>query len=180
VLGVLLTNLLLARQPLYALADWASQRVPEYLGLQPGQARLLNDDRALDHLHRADRASLLTALVLRAARAFAIDLSEQHQDTTTVTFSGEYAHQAPAKQADRPPRITFGYNKDHQSDLKQLLYSVTITADGAVPVHCKTYDGNTTDDQVHRDTWLFLRAIIGHSDFLYVADSKLCTRENMA
>src|SRR5438067_3092670 len=183
VLGVLLTNLLLARQPLYALSAWAARRVPEPLGLQPGQAHLLNDDRAgraLDHLHRADRASLLTALVLRAVAAFAIDLSEQHQDTTTVTFSGAYAHQAPAEQADRPPRITFGYNKDHRPDLKQLLYSVTITADGAVPVHCKTYDGNTSDDQVHRDTWLFLREIIGHSDFLYVADSKLCTRENMS
>jgi transposase len=182
VLGVLLANLLLARQPLYAIAGWASRRVPEHLGLQAGQAGLLNDDRAgraLDHLHKADRASLLTALVLRAVREFAIDLSEQHQDTTTVTFSGEYAHQAPAEQADRPPRITFGYNKDHRPDLKQLLYSVTITADGAVPVHCKTYDGNTSDDQVHRDTWLFLRSIIGHSDFLYVADSKLCTRENM-
>ncbi|HJT77505.1 MAG TPA: IS1634 family transposase [Gemmataceae bacterium] len=182
VLGVLLTNLLLARQPLYALADWAGRRVPEHLGLQPGQARLLNDDRAgraLDHLHRADRASLLTALVLRAVAEFDIDLSEQHQDTTTVTFSGEYAHQAPAEQPDRPPRITFGYNKDHRPDLKQLLYSVTISADGAAPVHCKTYDGNTTDDQVHRDTWLFLRQIVGHSDFLYVADSKLCTRENM-
>jgi transposase len=182
VLGVLLTNLLLARQPLYALADWASRRVPEHLGLQPGQVDLLNDDRAgraLDHLHKADRASLLTALVRRAVTTFAIDLSEQHQDTTTVTFAGQYANQAPAEQTGRPPRITFGYNKDHRPDLKQLLYSVTITADGAVPVHCKTYDGNTTDDQVHRDTWLFLRGLLGHSDFLYVADSKLCTRDNM-
>lgn len=56
---------------------------------------------------------------------------------------------------------------------------MTITADGAVPVHCQIYDGNTADDQVHRDTWNFLRAILGHSDFLYVADSKLCTRANM-
>ncbi|MGH7751424.1 MAG: IS1634 family transposase [Gemmatimonadales bacterium] len=183
VLGVLLANLLLARQPLYALADWASRRVPEHLGLRPGQAAWLNDDRAgraLDHLHQADRASLLTALVRRAVTAFAIDLSELHQDTTTVTFSGGYAHQAPAEQANRPPRITFGYNKDHRPDLKQLLYSVTITADGAVPVHCKTYDGNTSDDQVHGDTWLFLRDLIGHSDFLYVADSKLCTRANLS
>src|SRR4029077_16215649 len=97
----------------------------------------------------------------------------------TVTLSGAYADQGPAEQSHRPPRITFGYNKDHRPDLKQLLYSITITADGAVPVHCKTYDGNTTDDAVHIDTWDFLRKIIGHVDFLYVADSKLCTRENM-
>jgi transposase len=181
-LTLLVTNLLLARQPLYALAAWSARRVPEHLGLQPGQASLLNDDRcgrALDHLQRADRASLLTALVLRAVGAFAIDLSELHQDTTTVTFTGDYAGQPPAAQPERPPRITFGYNKDHRPDLKQLLYSISITADGAVPVHCKTYDGNTSDDQVHRDTWDFLRQIVGHSDFLYVADSKLCSRDNL-
>ena len=79
-----------------------------------------------------------------------------HQDTTTVTFSGDYTGQLPAGRVDRPPRITFGYNKDHRPDLKQLLFSITITADGAVPVHCKTYDGNTTDDQVHLDGRLFI------------------------
>jgi transposase len=181
-LGVLLTNLLIARQPLYAIPAWVARRVPEHLGLRPDQLPLLNDDRigrALDHLHRSDRASLLTALVTHVVREFDIDLSELHQDTTTVTFHGNYADQPPAEQTERPPRITFGYNKDHRPDLKQLLYSITISDDGAVPVHCKIYDGNTTDDQVHQDTWSFLRQIIGHANFLYVADSKLCTRDNM-
>ena len=183
VLGLFVTNLLLARQPLYALADWAARRVPQHLGLDPGQAQLLNDDRlgrALDHLHRADRATLLTALVRHAVTQFAIDLDEFHQDTTTVTFSGDYANQRPADDPQRPPRITFGYNKDHRPDLKQLLYSVTLSADGAVPLHCKTYDGNTSDDQVHRDTWSFFRHLLGHSDFRYVADSKLCSRDNLS
>jgi transposase len=182
VLGVLLSNLLLARQPLYAIAAWIARRVPEHLGLHADQLSLFNDDRigrALDHLRRADRASLLTALVVHAVRAFSIQMSEFHQDTTTATFSGVYSGQPAADAANRPPRITFGYNKDHRPDLKQLLYSITISADGAVPVHCKIYDGNTTDDQVHIDTWTFLREIIGHSDFLYVADSKLCSRANM-
>jgi transposase len=182
-LSVLLGNLLLARQPLYAIPAWIARRVPDHLGLRPDQARLFNDDRigrALDHLHRADRASLLVALVSHAVRVFGIDLEQLHQDTTTVTLHGQYADQPDADQAGRPPRITFGYNKDHRPDLKQLLYSITISADGAVPVHCKLYDGNTTDDQVHIDTWDFLRRIIGHGDFLYVADSKLCTRDNMS
>ena len=147
VLCLLVTNLLLARQPLYALPHWAARWAPEFLGLQPGQAALLNDDRlgrALDHLRRADRASLLIALVQQVVGEFAIDRSEFHQDTTTVTFSGDYAAQAEANRADRPPRITFGYNKDHRPDLKQLLYSITISADGAVPLHCKLYDGKAT------------------------------------
>jgi len=182
-LNVLLTNLVIARQPLYAIPQWAQRRVPQHLGLLPEQLTLLNDDRigtALDHLHRADRASLLTALVTHVVREFAINLDEFHQDTTTVTFSGDFANQPVTEQAGRPPRITFGYNKDHRPDLKQLLYSITISADGAVPIHAKTYDGNTTDDSVHIETWSFLKQIVGKADFLYVADSKLCSRENMS
>jgi transposase len=182
-LGALVTNLLLARRPLYGFPDWAARRVPEYLGLAPDQAGLLGDDRlgrALDRLYRADRASMLTVLVVQAVREFDIGLGQMHNDTTTVTFSGAYRNQEPAAQRDRPPRITFGYNKDHRPDLKQLLFSITVSADGAVPVHCKTYDGNVTDDQVHIETWTFLRELLGHADFLYVADCKLCTRDNMS
>jgi transposase len=182
VLGVLLSNLLLARQPLYGIAAWASTFVPEHLGLLPGQAARLNDDRcgrSQDHLYRADRASLFTAITLVVIRVFQLELRQFHQDTTTVTVSGEYREQAPAQQTERPARITHGYNKDHRPDLKQLLYNRTITADGAVPVHCKIHDGNTTDDAVHRDTWLALCGLVGSSDFLYVADSKLCNRDDM-
>jgi hypothetical protein len=180
-LCALVTNLLLARRPLYGLSEWAVRRVPEHLGLLPGQAGLLGDDRlglALDRLYRADRASLLTALVVRAVRAFWVELRQTHHDTTTVTFAGAYRGQAPAEELDRPPRITFGYNKDHRLDLKQLLFSITVSADGAVPVHCKTYDGNVTDDQVHIETWDFLCQVVGHADFLSVADCKLCARQH--
>jgi transposase len=182
VLGVLLTNLLLAREPLYGISAWAASFAPEHLGLLPSQASLLNDDRcgrALDHLHRADRASLLTAVILRAVRLFQLTLKQMHQDTTTVTCSGDYQGQPPADKADRPARITRGYNKDHRPDLKQLLYNRTVTSDGAVPIHCKVHDGNTSDDSVHRQTWLELQKLVGSSDFLYVADSKLCTKDNM-
>jgi transposase len=148
------------------------------LGLQPGQAALLGDDRLGRGLDRLDRASLLTALVARAVREFQVELRQTHNDTTTVAFAGAYRNRQPAEQRDRPPRITFGYNKDHRPDLKQLLFSITVSADGAVPVHCKTYDGNVTDDQVHVETWDFLPELVGHADFLYVAGCKLCTRDN--
>ena len=54
-----------------------------------------------------------------------------------------------------------------------------VSADGAIPVHYKLYDGNKTDDKVHIETWKTVREIAGRPDFTYVADSKLCTRENM-
>jgi transposase len=161
------------------MTAWASGFVPEHLGLLPEQLARLNDDRfgrALDHLFRADRASLLTAVVLATIRLFQLTLKEMHQDTTTLTFSGEYASQAAAEPSSRPVRITRGFNKDHRPDLKQLLYNRTVTADGAVPIHCKIHDGNTADSKVHKRTWLELCEIVGTADFLYVADSKLCDR----
>jgi len=181
-LGILVTNLLLARQPLYDLANWLANHVPEQLGLTTEQLPFFQDDRfghALDQLYRADRAALLFALVRNAVRVFQIDLKQFHNDTTTVTVSGVYNDQPAAETLTRAPRITFGFNKDHRPDLKQLLYSVTISNDGAVPVHAEIYDGNTSDTQVHIEAWDFLRELTGRVDFLYVADSKLCTHENM-
>jgi hypothetical protein len=72
-----------------------------------------------------------------------------------------------------------GHSKDHRPDLKQLIYSLTISADGAVPVHYKTYPGNRTDDTTHIQTWTTLCGIAGRNDFLYVADCKVCSDEQL-
>jgi transposase len=183
ILCALLSNLLLARQPLYAVSSWAATFVPEHLGLLPGQALLLNDDRcgrALDHLWRSDRASLFTAIAVGAIRNYELAMKQFHQDTTTVTVTGEYAGQLPANAAPRPTRICRGYNKDHRPDLKQLVYDRIVTSDGAVPIHCKVRDGNITDDTVHQQNWSTLHELVGNSNFLYVADSKLASKENLA
>lgn len=65
-------------------------------------------------------------------------------------------------------------------DLKQLLFILTTDADGGVPVHFRCADGNTTDVRTHIETWNSLRALAGRADFLYVADSKLCSADNMS
>jgi transposase len=182
ILCVLLSNLLLCREPLYAMSSWAASFVPSSLGLLPGQAALLNDDRcgrAADHLFRSDRASLFTAIVLGAIKNYELGLRQFHQDTTTITVSGEYTNQVPASDSNRPARISRGYNKDHRPELKQLVYDRTITADGAVPIRCNILDGNTADDKVHQQNWLALCELVGDSDFLYVADSKLCSKDNL-
>jgi len=182
VISVLIANILVSRRPLYAIRDWMQDYVPDPFHLEKAEVNLLNDDRigrALDHLYEADRASLMTSVVTRAIKVFKIDMKQLHNDTTTITFSGAYENQKDKNDRVRPPFITFGKNKDHRPDLKQLVYSLTVSADGAVPIHHKTYDGNKTDDKIHIETWSILRDLVGSPDFLYVADSKLCTRENM-
>ena len=75
--------------------------------------------------------------------------------------------------------VLFGHSKDHRPDLKQLLYILTVTEDGGVPVYFTSASGNVTDDTTHRETWDLLRQLVGRADFLYVADCKLATRENL-
>jgi transposase len=181
-ISVMVANVLISRGPLYSVPEWLQRHIPEQFGLDDGEAKAMNDDRigrALDRLYQLDPAALLTAVVTRAVKEFAIDLSQIHSDTTTVTFDGSYDGQAEKAALHRPPMITFGHNKDHRPDLKQLVYSLAVSADGAVPVHHKIYDGNTGDEQTHIETWSVVKEIAGTAKFVYVADSKLCTRENM-
>ena len=183
-LGVLLRNLIVnQRRPLYTLSEWTRLAEPGLVGLAEGDAEALNDDRlgrALDVLFDADRAALMTQLVVRAVREFEIDLSQIHNDSTTLTLQGRYEN-ADGRAARGQPTlaVTHGHNKDHRPDLKQLLLVLTISADGAVPVHFRSMDGNTTDDTTHVDTWDAIRRLAGGADFLYVADCKLCTHEAM-
>lgn len=183
-LGVLLRNILIARRPLYGLSEWASRFEPELVGL-PGEAsQYFNDDRVgrcLDALFRADRSTLMTEIVVHAVEEFDLELRELHNDSTTVTFTGQYA-EADGKPAQGRPthRITHGINKDFRPDLKQLLFILTTTADGAVPIFSHVDHGNTADDTTHIRTWESLRKLTGSADFLYVADCKLCTNQNLA
>jgi|BarGraIncu00222A_1022003.scaffolds.fasta_scaffold26695_2 transposase len=169
---LLLKNILIERNALYAIQEWAAPYDPALVyGGRYGDDVLA---RALDRLFQADRASLLTRVVLHAVKTDAIDLNQIHQDTTSVKLAGAYVNQRRSA-----VKLARGYSKDHRPDLKQLVYELSVTHDGAVPVLFKAHDGNRTDDTLHEENWQTLRGILGRSDFLYVADSKLCVSKTL-
>jgi transposase len=182
---VLVQNLLISREPLYGVGEWAARHAPGLLGLTPEQLPALNDDRVgrcLDRLFDADIPSLTLAVVAHAVQEFGVVLDELHNDSTPITFHGD------SEDADRERTwrgrlrlaVTWGHNKDHRPDLKQLLYILTVSGDGAVPVQFRVESGNATDDRSHRATWELLCQLTGRRDFLDVADCKLATAENLA
>ena len=171
-LELLVKSVLLQPNALYRIEAWAEPFDP---ALRP--ASHLSDDalgRALDRLFEADRASLLTALVVQAVRAFAVQTDQIHNDSTSIKFSGAYTRQKP-----NAVQLRRGFSKDHRPDLKQLIYSLSVSADGAVPVHFKAYAGNQTDDGTHWETWQCLCRLLDRTDFLYVADCKLCGKATL-
>ena len=181
---MLLRSILVEREPIYRQHEVVHGFAPNAFGLEPEEVDALGDDligRGLDRLFLCDRGSLLTALVTNAIRVFGISLKELHNDSTTIRFCGQHHSSRRGRwvRGQRAPWITYGYSKDHRPDLKQLLYGMTTTLDGGVPVQFRCDDGNTNDTTTHWGTWTALRDLHGGPDFLYVADSKLCTMENM-
>jgi len=175
-LALLIQNILLSPSPLYRIAEWSAPFSAASLGLAPSEKASINDDRVartLDALVSVRARSLFFRLALHVIKQFEIDTRRIHHDTTTVTLHGQYV----TSFAD--PRITHGINKDHRPDLKQLVFGLNVSADGAVPLSHEVYSGNRTDDTIHRGNVDYLRQLLGRDDFIYVADCKLATRKNL-
>lgn len=182
-LGVLLRSIIVEREPIYRQHETVHGFADGMFGISSRQMEHLSDDRlgrALDRLFDADRTALLTELVLAVGQRFGVRFDEFHNDSTTISLCGSYrSAQGRRIRARTAPAVTYGHSKAHRPDLKQLLFILTMSADGNVPVAFRCADGNTSDSVTHIQTWSTLRAVAGRSDFLYVADSKLCSRENM-
>ena len=175
-LSLLIHNILTTPVPMYALADWLAPLDEQCLGLEPAQAECLHDDRvgqALERFYHGRHKDVFFHLALRAIKTFGLECAQIHQDTTTVTFSGQYAGWRA------PEELTHGHNKDHRPDLKQLVVGLSVTADGAVPLVHQVYPGHQTDDRLHPENHQRLRRLLQRADFIYVADCKLATRENL-
>ncbi len=182
-LGVLLRSILVEREPIYRQYETVSTFADEAFGLDATLVRYVGDDaigRALDRLFDADRAALLTAVVVAATEEFDVVLDELHNDSTSVSFCGQYAQARGRRlRGKRAPLITYGFSKDHRPDLKQLLFILTTSDDGGVPVQFRCEAGNCSDSKTHEESWDALCRATGRVDFLYVADSKLCSRDAM-
>jgi len=71
----------------------------------------------------------------------------------SISFCGSY-RSAQGRQIRKrtAPLITDGHSKAHRPDLKQLLFILTMSADGHVPVACRCADGSTSDSVTHVQT----------------------------
>lgn len=176
VLCMLITNIVISPRPLYQVDSWLA----EYTDPK-GEERLIaakyNDDRlarALDKLFETDRHNLMTEISLQAIEVHHLNVENIHNDSTSVTFTGNYDQEEAGA-----VRLLPGYNKDHRPDLKQLVFGLNTTEDGNVPVGFQVFDGNRTDDTTHVSNWNQLRQLLQNEEFVYIADSKLSTTENM-
>ncbi len=176
VLCMMIMNIVVAAKPLYKVDEWLT----EYLdgkAEEGAQASKYNDDRlgrCLDALFHADRHSLITEASIAAINVHGLETDRIHNDSTTVSFSGAYEHQTPDA-----VQLKFGHNKDNRPDYKQIVFGLNITEDGHVPISYQLFNGNKADVSTHVPNWDSLRQFLATEDFYYIADSKLCSEDNM-
>jgi hypothetical protein len=162
-------------KPLVRVSDWARQwAVGEVFGIDPAT---LNDDRlgrALDAI-APELEAIIGSVGTQAISAFGIDVSQLHWDMTSVSLFGAYEGND-----EQYPAPRFGHPKDRRRDLKQVQAGPAVTADGAIPVFHRAYDGGAGEIAQVVDTMTALTNMATPRDFLLIGDSKLVSYTNLA
>ena len=92
-LGVLLRSLIVEKEPIYRQQETVHGFANGLFGIDADEMERLCDDRlgrALDRLFDADRAALLTEVVLAVGQRFGVSFDELHNDSTSISFCGSY------------------------------------------------------------------------------------------
>jgi transposase len=175
----MITGILFQVMQLYRICKFAAEKTVLKVMLPHIALEQYFDDRladTLDAIFSYGIGDLELAITRNMIDVFQIQSPVCHNDTTSVSVYGN----ADNNKTDSSIRVTFGHSKKHRKDLKQLIWSMSVSCDHAFPLFQKAYSGNTADVTTYVEQWHTLIDLLDCHDFLYVADSKLITHENMA
>jgi transposase len=166
----LVLSILTGEHALYNVSDVLSQYDTSVIFQKEIDPNWFHDNRlgnGLDDLKTAGLDNLYSALISKAIIKHSLGLSHLHFDTTSLSLYGEYDTD------EEEPLITFGHSKQHRPDLKQVLFGMTVTQDGNIPITGRITAGNTSDSTENRFNITSLRNIVPDlSSSILAADSK--------
>ena len=137
------------------------------------------DDRLADLLSiigsskPESRENIALRLGQKTIRAYELPTDKARSDTTSFSVY----HQPRTESSNL---LNFGYSKDRRPDLIQYRQMLATLDPMGLPLLGETLPGNKTDESDYFPTWRQLAKIIGHKDFLFLADSKASTWKNRA
>ena len=175
----MITGILFQVMQLYRICEFAKESTVLDALLPDIAPQDYFDDRladTLDALYDYGLGNLETMITNSMINAFDIKTEICHNDTTCALTFGD----ADKHRSDHAIKITFGYSKQYRNDLKQLVWSLSVSSDSAFPLFQQAYSGNTADVDTYVEQWHHLIDLLGETNFLFVGDSKVATRQNMA
>lgn len=176
-------DVLSGRSPLYHVKGFLASQDRQLLLGEDVDPKRFSDytlARTLDKLAAYGTGRIITELGVRAVRFFQLDTSTISFDTTSTSVWGEYERD----EDEEGPKITWGHSKDHQPHLKQFMTEL-LCVDRGVPIFSRTVDGNASDKTLNHDMLQRIGKLmqahgLGPGAFVYVADSAMVTRDNLA
>ncbi|MFQ6043122.1 MAG: DUF4277 domain-containing protein, partial [Candidatus Poribacteria bacterium] len=172
---IILSRFSQERVPMYKLSAFCRKNgISALYSIDPAK---MNDDRigrALDAMHD-ELSSIKAALIVGVIKEFDIDLTEIHTDITNILFEGSYQNLEEGQL-----QVTYGHTKKGQdSRCKQVNFSLSVTADGGVPLWYESLNGNTNDSICYLPHLEALDTELGITSPIIVGDSKLVSNSNM-
>jgi len=177
--GMILNGLGFSDRPLSLTPQFFENKPLDALfreGVCPESFNRFKLGRSLDKINAYGCDLLFSELSLSACHQEGVNQQFNSLDTTTFSLSGEYVPD-PEEQAIL---ITHGHSKDHRPDLKQVVVETIVSQDGGVPLVCKSWDGNSSDNEIFkvRSKALIEEFKTSDSPRYVIADSKLYTQKN--
>ena len=181
ILAIIINILSGRRVALYKVHKFFEEKDTEILfgeGVKPSH---LNDDalsRTLDKFYDANPKKVFSTLALKALMHENIDAKILHGDTTARLLYGEYDE----GEEEGLLKITWGYNKEHRTDLKQFKVGIVATKEG-FPIFGEVEDGNLDDKSWNKNLIENFAENITPDilkDVVYIADSALVTGTNLS
>ena len=128
--------------------------------------------------HEAIEA-LETWLGQQLIRVYELPTSTARSDTTSFSvYHKQPTDREQQGETQSVPLLHKGYSKDRRPDLLQYRQMLGTLDPLGMPLVSATLPGNGADDPQYVPTWKRLAQIIGHSDFLFLADSKASSWSN--
>jgi transposase len=175
--GMIMNGLGFSNRPLSLSPQFFTNLPMEHLfrpGVEAGHFNRHKLGRSLDQCDEYGSSQLFSLIAEKACRQDNVDSSFQSLDTTSYSLSGDY--ETTMEQEDSTAiNITHGYSKDKRADLKQVVQEVIVSQDGGVPLACKAWDGNASDNKIFKERTKALINSFKSSEMpkYLVADSKL-------
>lgn len=195
--AMILNGLGFLSAPLYLFDEYFVGKATEHLIGKGVLSSHLNDDklgRELDKYYQIGTTRIFTAVAIKAAHKFQVEMDIIHLDGTSMSVEGEYKkeieeiektkQEAEENKLEIEPEmkaieIVHGYSRDKRPDLKQFIIDMIVTGDGDIPLYLKVDSGNVDDKSVFverlkefKKQWTF--------EGICVADSALYTADNLA
>lgn len=109
----------------------------------------------------------------------AYELPTKITRTDTTSFSVNHENQSDTEEN----LLCYGYSKDKRPDLLQYRQLLATLDPMGMPLVSATLEGNGADDPLYFPTWQNIQKVIGHKNFIFIADCKagsIATRANIA